>query len=1207
MPDDPTMAETSLIDAADSDSAHPPRSNPERRRTRRGRPRRAEPEQDRDDVLEERAPDEDVALAPPEPIEPAEDYEASDDEDDEEGEGEVARSPGYRPDPSAIAQHLARFSDRAIQRVTGGNAFLRGRLYARRGNVHDLSASGGEVTGRVQVKQDTWYEPKLTLEGDHFVSFCNCPGFRGPSSHCKHIAALMVALRDRERPPRPKSGGGPADARLDAQPAASAQAPKHEVIPHSPQTVSVGGKRRRSRRRRRPAEAGAPLELLGGRETSLAVPEVRGGNLDAWLPAEETIKTADLEFRMQVRSASLTVTPVLAGTRVAVPIADVLAGFNTLPTSLRPILRTLARHTSRAAPATAELRGEDAAELLSMLKGRRVLLEPASMELRFAEEPLRPKIELDLATPKAVRVRVVFESGSRRFPLSNGNWFEGTPGWHIDTTEGVARPVADAVTPAWLQRLYRSPALIHPTSELPRLLTELVPRVAASLSTELPELSSVADLVDAHAHIRLDTDGDILEARAHLRVGYREHEFDVPPVGFPSPLEFLPPADPNGRPRVVRRDVGGEMAAVQALLDHGFEPDEAREGLVARGDAAVAFWTHGIAELPAEWDKRVPDDLARVNVRATPVSTSMRVSSGVDWLSLDVSFSTEGVAVDEKELRACLEHGRHLVRLADGSYAPVRKQDVGEILERMAEIVAGSDRSRLPLSQAGRVQDLLRLVGDSKVSTGAKELFSKLGNVTEIPQVVKPRNLKCPSFRDYQKRGFSWLVFIHELGTGGILADDMGLGKTLQTIALLLHTKNKDKKRKLNLVVAPTSVVPNWQREIDKFAPSLKTVVWHGPDRLEQRVELEDADVMITSYALLRRDEELLGELDLRYVILDEAQHIKNPLSATARAAKRMRSERRLALTGTPIENRLSEIWSIFDFVAPGLLGSLKAFEERYSRPIDRGDQESANKLRTIIQPLVMRRTKKEVAPELPEKIEQEIVVPLADEQARLYKQTLKQVRDSVLSAVDKQGVAKAQIQILAALTRMRQVACDPRLMGVSGEWSHETSGKLMALKEIVEEAVAGGHRLLIFSQFVTMLGHIRDLLDGEGVKYEYLDGSTKDRQERVDRFNTDESLDAFLISLKAGGTGLNLTGADTVVHFDPWWNPAVEDQATDRAHRIGQDKVVNVYKLIARDTVEEKILKLSEKKRELVANVLTTESTPLKGLTRADIADLGS
>ncbi|MBW2719454.1 MAG: DEAD/DEAH box helicase [Deltaproteobacteria bacterium] len=578
-----------------------------------------------------------------------------------------------------------------------------------------------------------------------------------------------------------------------------------------------------------------------------------------------------------------------------------------------------------------------------------------------------------------------------------------------------------------------------------------------------------------------------------------------------------------------------------------------------------------------------------------------------DWLNLDMKFESGGAAVREEELRACLEHGRRLVRLEDGSYAPIDPEKVGDVLTRMAEIYATAGmKDKLPLSQAGRVQDLLKMVENAKVSATAKSLFAKIEDIDEVPSIPKPRTLKA-DLRPYQKDGFSWLVFLHELNSGGILADDMGLGKTVQAIALLLWAKSKH-KRKLNLVVAPTSVVPNWEREIAKFAPGLKTVVWQGPNRSQRAPELEKADVMITSYALLRRDEELLQALDLRYVILDEAQHIKNPMSQTARSAKKLSSERRLALTGTPIENRLSELWSIFDFVSPGLLGTLKTFEERIARPIDRGDMETAQRLRATIKPFIMRRLKRDVAADLPDKIEQEMIVPLAEAQAKLYKQVLGQVRKSVLSEVEKKGVSKAQIQILVALTRLRQVACDPRLMKLPDtDFDADDSGKLGALREIIDEAIDGGHRVLVFSQFVGMLNHIRAALDADGVEYEYLDGSTKDRIERVDRFNEETGAPVFLISLKAGGTGLNLTGADTVIHFDPWWNPAVEDQATDRAHRIGQTKNVNVYKLIAAGTVEEKILELSAKKRELVSNVLSTEGSPLKGLTKADVENLFS
>ncbi|MGB5265043.1 MAG: SNF2-related protein, partial [Polyangiales bacterium] len=705
----------------------------------------------------------------------------------------------------------------------------------------------------------------------------------------------------------------------------------------------------------------------------------------------------------------------------------------------------------------------------------------------------------------------------------------------------------------------------------------------------------------------LKANGDIIDARVRLYVRYEDQEFDVPPDEFPSPLAFLPPKNGKARPRVVRRDIGAEMAGIQALLNQNFEVSESGEELVASGEDAIAFWTNGIGELPEDWDRFIPDDLVDVTVRQESVTPQVRVSSGVDWLNLDMKFESGGAVVREDELRACLEHGRRLVQLEDGTYAPVDPEKVGDVLTRMAEIYATAGMTeKLPLSQAGRVQDLLKMVQNAKVSASAKTLFSKIEDIDEIPSVPKPRTLKA-DLRPYQKDGFSWLVFLHELNSGGILADDMGLGKTIQTIALLLWAKSKY-KRKLNLVVAPTSVVPNWDREIRKFAPGLKTVVWQGPNRNQNAPDLEKADVMITSYALLRRDEELLQSLDLRYVILDEAQHIKNPMSQTARSAKKLSSERRLALTGTPIENRLSELWSIFDFVSPGLLGQLKTFEERIARPIDRGDMETAQRLRATIKPFVMRRLKIDVAADLPDKIEQEMIVPLAEEQAKLYKQVLGQVRKSILSEVEKKGVSKAQIQILAALTRLRQVACDPRLMKLPDtEFNDDDSGKLGALREIVDEAVSGGHRVLVFSQFVQMLNHIRTALDTDGVQYEYLDGSTKDRLEKVDRFNEDASVPVFLISLKAGGTGLNLTGADTVVHFDPWWNPAVEDQATDRAHRIGQTRNVNVYKLIAAGTVEEKILELSAKKRDLVSNVLSTEGSPLKGLTKADVENLFS
>ena len=390
-------------------------------------------------------------------------------------------------------------------------------------------------------------------------------------------------------------------------------------------------------------------------------------------------------------------------------------------------------------------------------------------------------------------------------------------------------------------------------------------------------------------------------------------------------------------------------------------------------------------------------------------------------------------------------------------------------------------------------------------------------------------------------------------------------------------------------------MVTNWVREIERFGPTLTTALWHGAGRREQIADLESANVIITSYALLRRDIDLLKKLPLDYAILDEAQNIKNPLSATAAAAKELDASRRLALTGTPIENRLSEIWSIFEFVSPGLLGPLQKFEEKFARPIDQGDSKQAARLRAVIHPFILRRTK----------IEVDKLIDMASDQKAIYMQVLREVRAQVMGEVERQGVAKSQLHILAGLTKLRQAACDPRLLGLPREFSHDDSGKLAALRELVDEADSGGHKVLVFSQFVSMLKLVREALDEDKIRYEYLDGSTMDRAERIDRFQNDPTVPVFLISLKAGGSGLNLTAADTVIHFDPWWNPAVEDQASDRAHRIGQKKVVTVYRLVAAGTIEEKILQLKQKKKDLVASVLSEDAGGAKTLTRDDLDDL--
>jgi superfamily II DNA or RNA helicase len=1115
---------------------------------------------------------------------------------------------------SPFTEALSTLNDRALRRLLGARAYLRGYDYVRRRAVEDIVVEEGGARGHVRGNDADPYRVTLELTPAGFTSTCTCPAFASSNGgHCKHVAALLIALRDQARGAQQRA----------AAPASNGV--HYTVHGGTVHVAGVEGEGRRSKRARARAMKAAQHAVQTARGVTAS-----GSGVDAWLPEPLPPPPKSIEYRLQVKpvghaaggaggaGGSLSITLLDPDARVPLLPSTLLVGQDQHPTPDREAIRLLARFENQGPRRVGiDVRGEDASDLLPLLKGRRVIVEPQMMELRFGDEPLRPRFDLELSpdgTQILVRTSFQRQGDPRKFTMTSGAWFEGSPGWYVDAQEGWARPIDRRASPGAIRRLLRMPTIAEPVESLPDMVMQGLPRVALEVGAELPELSQVADVVDLVPAFRVAAGGSLTEAQVSLRAAYEDVEIDVRADGMTVPVIVKPPA-PGGtskRARCIRCDIAAQQEATTRLRDLGLVPAEDGNKFVAFGDEAIRFWTEGIGTLPDDWDLYVPDDLVDVQVRNEALTANARVSSGVDWLSLRLNFESEGVAVTQEELARCLAEGRRYVRLADGTFARIDPQKVREVLQRQAEILAtgGGNGGRLPLSQAGRVEDLLAQVGRSNVSGDARELFHKLRDIDEIKGARKPRNLRA-QLRPYQEQGFHWLWFLHEIGSGGVLADDMGLGKTVQTLALLLAVKGEDAKiegkRKpfKALIVAPTSVVTNWLREMDKFAPSLRHALWHGAERKERQDELEDADVVVTSYALLRRDEELLKEIDWRYVILDEAQQIKNPLSATARAAKRMRSDRRLALSGTPIENRLSEIWSIFDFVAPGLLGPLDKFEERYSRPIDNGDRTAAERLRATIHPFILRRTKAEVARDLPEKIETDQFCELTGEQSALYAAVLKEVRAQVMGEVERQGLARSHIQILAGLTRLRQAACDPRLLGLPREFGDDDSGKLVALRELVQTSIEGGHKVLVFSQFVSMLHLIRRAMDEDKVAYEYLDGSTKDRAERVDNFQRDDGPPVFLISLKAGGSGLNLTAADTVIHFDPWWNPAVEDQATDRAHRIGQTKVVTTYRLIAKGTIEEKILELAEKKRELVGAVLAEDIGGAKKLTKGDLEDL--
>ncbi|MGZ4997505.1 MAG: DEAD/DEAH box helicase [Methylobacter sp.] len=466
-----------------------------------------------------------------------------------------------------------------------------------------------------------------------------------------------------------------------------------------------------------------------------------------------------------------------------------------------------------------------------------------------------------------------------------------------------------------------------------------------------------------------------------------------------------------------------------------------------------------------------------------------------------------------------------------------------------------------------------------------RELGQKLKNFTGIQNVGLPNNLQA-ELRPYQQQGLNWLQFLREYKFSGILADDMGLGKTIQTLAHLLLEKQNGRMSLPCLIIAPTSLMSNWRRETERFTPDLKILILQGNERKQLFYKIRDYDLILTTYPLLSRDEETLLEHDYHYLILDEAQTVKNPLSKAAQLVRRIKANHRLCLTGTPMENHLGELWAQFDFLMPGFLGDIATFKKRYRTPIEiHGDSEQRARLSRRVAPFMLRRTKQEVATELPPKTEIIRSVPLYDKQAALYESIRLTMEKKVRDAIAQKGLSRSHITILDALLKLRQTCCDPRTLPLKEAQKVQESAKLDLLMDILPEQLEEGRRILVFSQFTRMIALIENELNTRKIGYAKLTGQTRNRDEAIELFKSGE-VNVFLISLKAGGVGLNLTEADTVIIYDPWWNPAAESQAADRAHRIGHDKPVFIYKLITENTVEEKIIAMQDKKRALAEGI---------------------
>lgn len=785
--------------------------------------------------------------------------------------------------------------------------------------------------------------------------------------------------------------------------------------------------------------------------------------------------------------------------------------------------------------------------------------------------------------------------------------------WYVDAATGAVGRVR--VRPP----IVRSPAAASPAPE-PRRRIEQVAAEPLIVERSFTPLLRLTRFPCPDGFGRMQTVDGLLV----------EFDYAGAVVAFDDDKQFVRADSPAG-PLFIRRDRAGEAAVLDAIRRDGLvqmrmatgQAAKGRMVFVFRGREAAEAWQQFVTErLPAlqslGWGHQVDEDFGPRIVDAVGECDLCVADAPGGRFSLDLGIEIDGERQPLLPLllrlrerggigAARIVDGALITSLDDGRILKLPADRITRLLTLLDDLIESAARSNgetleLEAGEAPSLIDLEELV-TTRWQNGAAIVrhVERFRAVADIAPVSVPASFTA-TLRPYQQLGVNWLQYLRANDLGGLLADDMGLGKTAQTIAHIVIEHAEGRLDRPALVVVPTSLVPNWTAELARFAPHLCVVVLHGLDRHEKRQDLDGVHVVITTYTVLARDIEEMAQLAWHLVILDEAQAIKSPTAKATHAVCRLDTRYRLCLSGTPIENNLGELWSQFAFLMPGLLGPRKNFSRRFRTPIEKeNDPLRRRQLATRIRPFILRRTKAAVATELPPKHTILRRVTLAPEQRELYETIRAMLHDKVRQEIADRGLGRSHVVVLDALLKLRQACCDPRLVKLPSARLTDVSSKLDELLEMLGEMIAEGRRVLLFSQFTSMLDLIKPALNTAGIAFVELRGDTADRAAPVRRFEAGE-VPLFLISLKAGGRGLNLTSADTVIHYDPWWNPAVEEQASDRAHRIGQTKSVFVYKLIAADTVEERILELQERKAALASIAFSEDASGLAAIEGDDI-----
>jgi len=1094
----------------------------------------------------------------------------------------------------ALAQLLALLDDDMLQQLFSNNAIARGTGYV--GRVRNLEVAGNALTAQVQGSEPQPYRTSVRLERRDFygessleiATRCTCP----VGNRCKHaVAVLLFAQRPGALVEKPREAvlqwATSLGKRISAEAGAGRKAPKaaRDAIlyalhcePHAP---------------------GARLMLYKARVDAEGRFNGRG---EPWFNHEQAL----FKPPAFVREDDL------------------------------PVFRLLRAVQGKAGSyTTAAIAGERGLALLQavLATGRAFAADDEDHPLKpLHSGPSRPGQLRWQQEPRGLRPRVDTEP-------SAGVVLPTTPLWYLDAARGEAGPV-----------LIEHQQALRAVLELPPLTRTELPVIAAALAEAAPALPSplAADaaplpLIDAPPQPILRLDSEVVwqiqphrdyPYTLHAAYDYAQPLFAYGEATLPAGSDFTLATLPDGRSARVRRRPEAEATAMHALAAAGFEPIKRRwlgsheplpDGVL--GLASEADWRRFFADTApalreAGWRIECPPDFRHHVLMADDWFADLAETDG-GWFELSLGIEVDGRRVDLAPLLHALFRQdsrwldpRHLDRVRDdeaitlndpaGARIQVpagRIKPLARTLVDLFDAPAGGPRlvSRM---DAPRLAEAL---GEDWRREGWQHLdgwLERIRAAREVHPVAPPAGFGV-ALRPYQQEGLAWLQHLREHELGGILADDMGLGKTAQALAHLLTEKRAGRLDRPALVVLPTSLVFNWRREAEHFAPELSVLALHGTARKAAFARVAEHDVCLTTYPLLWRDRAALAAHDYHSIILDEAQTVKNAASQAARVVRELSARHRLCLTGTPLENHLGELWAQFDFLLPGFLGDAKAFNAQWRTPIEKhGDMLRRELLARRVAPFILRRRKEDVAKELPPKTVVVRSVELTGRQRDLYETVRASMDQRIRDEVAGRGFARSQIVILDALLKLRQVCCDPRLLKMDAAAGVKERAKLDLLMAMLPELVDEGRRVLVFSQFTEMLSLIEAELAARGIGWVKLTGQTTRREEVVAAFQ-DGAAPVFLISLKAGGVGLNLTAADTVIHFDPWWNPAAENQATDRAHRIGQEKPVFVFKLVCAGSIEERILALQDRKAALAAGVLSEDVDALAKFGESDLAAL--